>query len=205
MGDKTNKITIIAARSGIVTEAKSVRKSHLGWRLFTLIVGAVALVAIIVVVILFENRDRAHEVATNKQQQLQTAIGNVDAVGNLTKLLGDSDALIKGQSNGTYSLSDKQLAQAYANRGDVEFNRGDEKSAIADYEQAVKLDGAQQLLVGNNEFVARYHLGERKELISLLQILQKPYKDNYATGMQEHYEQYQSYIDDLQAGKDLDI
>jgi tetratricopeptide (TPR) repeat protein len=206
MGDnKTNKITIIAGRSGIVAEARRIRKGHVGWKIFALGVGASALIAIIIVLVVFENRDRTQKIATINQKQLQTTIASVDAVGDPNKLSTDSTALINGAKGGSYKVSDEQLASAYANRGDVEFNNDDYKAALTDYQQAVKLDASQQQLVGRNEFVIRYKQGERKQLIPLLQTLQKPYKNNYATGMQEHYEEYQSYIDDLQAGKELEL
>jgi hypothetical protein len=157
------------------------------------------------VLIVFARRDHAHKVAVVNQQQLQQSLNDVNAVGDLGKLKNDSNDLINGAQSGVYQVSDKQLAKAYASRGDVEFNTGDEKAALADYEKAVKLDGSQQVLVGHNEFVARYHHGERKALIPLLQTLAAALQNDHEQGAHQLYSQYQSYISDLQAGKDLDI
>jgi tetratricopeptide (TPR) repeat protein len=206
MAEQKNKITIIAARSGIIVEAKKLKRNlHLGWRLFVLGVCVVAVVAIAVVLLLFTRRDQHHKVAVIQQKTLESNITDVNAVGDMNKLGNDSDMLIKGSQSGDYQVSDKQLAQAYANRGDVEFNQQAYKAAVDDYKKAVSLNGDQQDLVGYNEFVARYHLGERDTLLPLLVTLQKPYKNNHDIGAPEHYDQYQGYIDSLKAGKELDV
>lgn len=208
MTEKSNiveKVEVIAGRAGIIVEARAKLKRKLGWRLFVIAVCVLAVVAIAVVLALFSHRDKAHKAAVVQQSQLEQSQSSPDAVGDMNKLRSDSDQLIKGSRDGTYTVSDKQLAQAYANRGDGEFNGGDEKAAVADYKQAVKLDSSQQILVGYNEFVGRYHLGERKTLVPLLQTLAKPLQNDHEQGAQQLYAQYQSYISDLQAGKDLDI
>jgi len=205
MSDRIDKVEIIAARSGIIVAAKKDGGFRLNVPMASLIVGVIALLAIGTVLAVFAAKRHTHEVAVQQQTSLQRDITSADAVGDLDKLKSDSDALIAGADSGDYKVSNKELAQAYANKGDVLFNDNDYAGAITDYKKAVQLDASQQNLVGYNEFVARYHQGERKTLVPLLQTLQKPYKDNHETGMQEHYEQYQSYIDDLQAGKELDI
>jgi Co/Zn/Cd efflux system component len=207
MGMEANKdkVTIIAGHSGIIVEAGQKKRALVGRKLFMIGVGIVAVAAVVVVVLLFANHHKKQEAATKRQNQLQKTVTNVDAYSDISKLHGDSNALIQGAQNGTYKVSNKQLAQAYAARGDAEFNSADEKSAVADYEQAVKLDASLQALVGYNEFVARYHQGERQTLIPFLQELQKPYQNNHDTGAPEQYAQYQGYIDNLQAGKELGI
>jgi tetratricopeptide (TPR) repeat protein len=205
MSEQTEKVEIIAGRAGIVVAAKKGTGFRVDWRLPALIVGSLAVLAIGIVLAVYADNRHKHTVAVKQQKSLQASISDANAVGNLNKLKNDSDALIAGAKSGTYAVSDQQLAAAYANKGDVAFNQANYTEAVADYTQAVKLDSSQQQLVGYNEFVARYHLGERKTLVPLLQTLQKPYKDNHDTGMQEHYDQYQTYIDDLQAGKELDV
>lgn len=205
MANEVRKLEVIAGRAGIVFEETVRKQSRLLWRIFAISVIVIAAGAIVAVIVLFTHRQRVHTANVAKQKQLQQQLTDVNAVGDLDTLKQDSNTLINGAKDGTFSVSNKQLAQAYANRGDAEFNQGDEKAAIADYEQAVKLDGGQQALVGYNEFVARYHLGERASLVPLLKTLQAPYKNNYDIGMQDQYAQYQKYIDDLQAGKELDI
>lgn len=199
------KVEVIAGRAGIIVEARAKRKRTLGWRLFVLGVCVAALVAIAVVLTLFTRRDQKHQADVARQSQLQESQNDVNAVGNMKKLQSDSNQLIQGTQDGTYTLTDKQLAQAYANRGDGEFNNGDETAAIADYEKAVKLDVGQQVLVGHNEFVARYHHGERKALIPLLQTLAAALQNDHEQGAHQLYSQYQSYVSDIQSGKDLDI
>jgi hypothetical protein len=203
--EEPNKVEVIAGRSGIIVEARAKLRTKLRWRLFVLSVCVVTLAAIAVVLTLFSQRDHRHQVAVAKQSQLQQGQSDVNALGDMSKLQSDSNQLIQGSKSGDYTLSDKQLAQAYANRGDGEFNDGNEKAAVADYEQAVKLDGGQQVLVGYNEFVARYHQGERKALIPLLQALAKSLQNDHEQGAHQLYAQYESYISDLQAGKDLSL
>lgn len=205
---KPETVEIVTSRSGIIVETEAPDKRELRVRLsFPLLGMYVLLVAavIAVVVVVFNRRDHDKQVAVATQRQLVQSVSNANAVGDMSKLGRDSDRLIAGAANGTYTLTDKQLAQAYANRGDVTFNAGDEKSAIADYERAVKLDGSQQVLVGDNEFVARYHQGERGSLVPLLQTLAKPLQNDHEQGAQQLYSRYESYITDLQAGKELEL
>jgi tetratricopeptide (TPR) repeat protein len=202
MADTTDTVETLPVQPGSIVAPKSIGtiRRNLG-----LIVIAVALIAMGVATSVYVSHWRAHQAIVRRQKILQSNIGNANAVGNLGTLKRDSNALIAGARSGQYKLSDVQLAQAYLNRGDVAYSSGDNRAAVADYAKAVALQPSMQLMVGNNEFLARYHLGERKTLIPLLHRLEKPLMHNYEPGVQELLEQYQAYVVNLQAGEDLSV
>lgn len=152
-----------------------------------------------------KHTDTVRKTNAVKQQKLQKSISSVDAAGNVQKLKADSDALIKGANNGTYDVSNEQLAVAYASRADTELYAKDYKAAIADYQKAAQLASSQKTAAQYGEFIARYRLGERKALIPLLQALEQPLKNSQEPQSQQQLGLYEQYIADLQAGKDLEL
>ncbi|HSX31586.1 MAG TPA: hypothetical protein VLE99_06750 [Candidatus Saccharimonadales bacterium] len=183
-------------------------KKHRGLRLPSWRVLGLCVAALVIAgggVVLYVRYKHHHDVALAQQHQAEQAISDVDRLGDPGALKADSTNLIQGAKDGSYKVSNKQLAAAYAARGDAELAAGDNKAAVSDYEQAVKLDATQKALVGYSEFVARYRTGERKTLIPMLQDMAAPLKNSHEIGAYETYVQYEGYITDLQAGKDLDL
>lgn len=142
---------------------------------------------------------------TAAQHTLQKNIADANALGNPQKLQQDSTNLIDGAANGKYDVSNADLAAAYSNRAYVELNDGKYQPALDDFRKAEQLDPSSKANSQSGEFMARYHLGERKTLIPLLQEIEKPLKNSQETGAAQQLIKYDGYISDLQAGKDLDI
>jgi hypothetical protein len=205
MTSTTDKVEMVPAQSGSIATPKKIGRVWAELSPTVLAAAVLAALALGGVLTAFAVHWHAQQVIVRQQKALQSSIDSVDAVGNPSKLKKDSDALIAGAKGGHYKVSAIELAQAYLHKGDIAYSAGDDQGAVADYAQAVALQQSIQLSVGNNEFLARYRLGERKTLIPLLQTLEKPYKNNHATGMQEQYSRYQGYIADLQAGRQLAI
>ncbi len=199
----------VGTGSGIVVGGGKQRTLHLGPRARLTVVGAaVLLVAGLASVALYvHHRDNtvAHQAVVKRQKQLVAGLNDTNKLGDLTKLKSDSAALIQGATDGSYKVSNKDLAQAYANRGTTELNAGNYKAAVTDFQMAQKLDTSQTQLVGYSEFIARYQLGERKTLIPLLQTLTKPLQNDREPQIQAILVEYNQYIADLQAGQDLPI
>ena len=171
------------------------------------LLGLAGLVALGVVVAaggaLYLHVKHAHDQKVAEQRKVQENLTGKNKLGDLAQLKADSSNLIQGDANGTYNLSNKDLAQAYVNKGDTELSAHNYKGALADYQKAAQLYPADQDLVNYGEFISRYNLGERKTLIPLLQDMAKPLKDNKDPQMQSQLVLYDQYISDLQAGKDL--
>lgn len=200
----------VGTGSGIVVGGAKHRAAlHFGPRTRLAAMGALVVLAIgligAAVYMHHKHQADAHQAVVRKQSQLVKNLNDTSKLGDLSKLKSDSSALISGAANGTYKVSNKDLAQAYANRGTAELNATNYKAAITDFQMAEKLDPSQTELVGYSEFVARYYSGERKTLIPLLQTLAKSLKNNYEPQMQSTLAQYNEYIVDLQAGQDLPI
>ncbi|HSX06146.1 MAG TPA: tetratricopeptide repeat protein [Candidatus Saccharimonadia bacterium] len=209
MKGREKKGAAVGTGSGIVVGSGKRRVLHLEpqVRVVAILVVAALVVGVAGTVLYIHHKDNetAHQAMVNRQKQLVKRLNDANSLGDLTKLKSDSSALIQGAANGTYKVPSKDLAQAYANRGTTELNAGNYKAAIADFQMAEKLDSSQTDLVGYSEFIARYHLGERKTLIPLLQTLAKSLKNNFEPQMQSTLAQYNEYIADLQAGQDLPI
>lgn len=201
MGNTRKKGVVVARSSGITVGSGA--RLHVGVRLRVLGMAAVVLLAVGGVWALCVYRQHVHDQRVVAQHRLQQSIGDVNGLGDTSKLGTDSTGLIQGAASGVYDVSDDNLAKAHAVRGDIELNAGDYKAAVADYTKAVELDSAQKELVAYGQFLARYHLGERKSLVPLLQSLAAPLKDSHNPGAPEQLALYESYVVDLQAGKDL--
>jgi tetratricopeptide (TPR) repeat protein len=205
MGDKKAKGVVIGKSSGMVVGGGA-RHFHLRLRMLVIMVVVIVLsIGMVVGALVYRHNKQTQKKAISTQQKLEknTTYGN--GLGDMDQLKKDSNDLIQGSKSGSYDVSNKQLAQAYASRGDTELNAGDYKSAVADYQKAVELDSSMLQTVGYGEFLARYHLGERKELVSLLQQLEKPLKNNHDPQIQQQVTLYDAYIADLQAGKELEL
>jgi tetratricopeptide (TPR) repeat protein len=206
MGDEQNHEVQPIQVSPVVGGARSAAQQRKIWYVVITVVVAVILVAGGVLIYRsHKHRQRAHEQVMAQQKALKDSIKDVNAIGDLDKVKADANNLINGTQDGTYNVSNKELAQAHMARGDAELNGKDYKAAVADYDQAVKLDASLQTMVGYSQFVARYHLGERGSLIPLLETLSKPLKDSHESGSQQQLAQYETYIADLQSGKELEL
>jgi len=203
MGDRKHKGVVTAKHTGLVVRSRPPRLH------FTARLQLLCLILIVVAAgsawIVLAQRRAVHNRHVAVQHKLQHDISDVNSQGNIQKLKVDSDSLIQGVATGAYSMSNKDLAQAYIARGDAELNSGDYKAAIADYAKVVQLDSSQKRLVAYGEFLARYHLGERRTLVPLLESLEAPLKNSHETGAPEQLALYEGYVTDLQAGKDLEL
>lgn len=199
-----------AKSSGVVVGTGQTSGLHLGPR--AKIIALYAAAAIVLggigtgVYMYVRHADEVRQAKVAKQKQLQKKVSDVNGVGDLDKLKADSNTLITGAAKGTYDVSTEELAQAYISRADAELNSKDYKAAVADYQKASKLDSSQKTAALYGEFLGRYRIGERKELVPLLQELQKPLKDDHESpSSQQQFATYDQYIADLQAGKDLEL
>jgi tetratricopeptide (TPR) repeat protein len=205
MGDHTGKVVVNAGKSGIVVETEA---KHWPAATRLLLVATCTLLAVALggtTTVWYLHHKHAHDALVAQQQQLQKSVTGADRIGNITKLKADSDSLIQGAADGTYKLTNVQLAQAYNSRADTELSGGNYKEALADYQKAVQLDASLTITVGYGEFLARYHLGERETLVPLLQTLEKPLQNDHEMQSQQQLALYQSYETDLRAGRDLAI
>jgi tetratricopeptide (TPR) repeat protein len=204
MGEKPKMDTMPDNDPKIVIGVGTRRKWRPSRRVQIVLVLALALVLVGVgATVVYLQRKHNHEQVVAKQKKLESRVSDIDSYGNLDKLKTDTNELIKGAGDGTYDVSSKQLAQAYALRGDTKLNERKYQDALDDYKKAVELDASRKVYVGYGEFIARYNLGERKELIPLLRSLQKPLKDSFESQNQQQFALYEQYAADLEAGKDL--
>lgn len=208
MGEQTKKAVVAAQRSGIVVGSGS-RSFHLGPRLRLALLGVVAIVLLAVVVGgVWSLRTHAKQVRAQRaaeQHKLQQSTHDADAMGDPQQLKQDTTTLINGATSGKYDVSNANLGKAYSDRGYVELNSSNYQAALDDFKKAEQLDSTSKAQSQYGEFLARYHLGERKTLIPLLQELEKPLKGSKEVGAAEQLVQYEDYISSLQAGKDLTL
>lgn len=201
MGRHNKKRVMIAKSSGITVGSGGIYADP-GRRTVVILVAAGILLFGGAAVLLYEKH--VHDQHAAAAKKLQATVRSADSLGNDAKLKADSDSLIQGAANGTYSVKSADLAQAYISRADVELNAGNYKAALADYEKAAQVDSSQKQAVAYGEFLSRYHLGERSTLVPLLQSMEVPLKDNHDDPQaQQQLALYDQYIADLQAGKDL--
>ncbi len=204
MGKHTNKGVVVASGSGIVIGTGAKKRIHIGPRMRVVLTCAAVVVLVGGAAGAYAyHKYQDHKAVVAKQKELQSSVTN--SIGDTQKLHTDTTSLIQGATNGTYKISNKDLAAAYAARGDAELNSGDNKSAVTDYGQAVKLEPSMTTTVGYGEFLARYRLGERKTLIPLLQQLDAPIKNSKDFQDQGQSATYESYITDLQQGEELPL
>lgn len=205
----SKKGVVVAKSSGMVVGTGARHGLLLGSR--AKIYGLCAAVLLVIagagtgVYVYKKHADKVHRENVAKQRDLQKSVSDVNAVGDVQKLKTDSNNLINGAKNGTYNVSDEQLAAAYVSRADAELNTKDYRAALADYQKAAQLDSSQKTAAQYGEFMSRYRLGERKTLIPLLEQLKQSLQKSDEPMSGQQLGLYSQYIADLQAGKDLDI
>jgi len=213
MGRRTKKAVVVASGSGMVIGTGAVEKKHrrhirkrwhIGPRMrLVLLVAPVAVLVLGIPGAGIARWHTHHSATVSRQKTLQNSA--YENIGEPDKLAADTTSLIQGAANGTYHVSDKQLAMTYAARGDAELNSGNNEAAVADYKKAVELDSSQVAVVGYGEFLARYRLGERKTLVPLLQQLNALIKNSREFQDQDQSAAYEQYITDLQQGQELPL
>jgi hypothetical protein len=112
-----------------------------------------------------QNNIRLHDL----QKRLNGAlIDSNDAV-----IIADTTRLIHEQNVGNFNVSSQNLANYYLDRGTSRLNLKQYKGAITDLKTAAKLDSDLRIAALQGEVIAGYGLGERKQLVPILQNLEK--------------------------------
>lgn len=192
--------------TGIVVGTGKKRRFHVSRSMA--IVGACVFVVLVIaggITYVVLHQRHAHQVRVAEQQKLQSNVSDANAIGDPQKLKADSTTLIDGAKSGKYSVSNTNLAKAYTDRGYVELSANNYQPALDDFRKAEQTDPTNKDQAQYGEFLARYHLGERKTLVPLLQEMEKPLQNNHDIGAPQQLAQYDGYITDLQAGKDLEL
>ncbi len=185
-------------------------KATAWWRWFTRRIVLLPLAAIILVLLglwVFNsvnnsiNKDGA---TTADQKSLETSLAAAIASANNSQgVVHLVDRLISGQKNGVFTYTDAQLSQLYLDRAAAYLNLAQYKSAVADYEQAIKLDDSNKLAALQGEVEARYGLGERDKLIPLYKQLVALESKSDNPMHNSAVAQYQSNIQALQTGQEI--
>lgn len=134
------------------------------------------------------------------QSSLQSSLSSANDVQGIIYTAG---RLIAGQKNGTFTLTNSDLSQIYLDRASAYMSTSQYNNAIADYEQAIKLDGSNKYVALEGEVQAKYKLGDRKQLIPIYQELINLAQYSQDPMHNSALAQYQANIQTLQSGQEL--
>jgi hypothetical protein len=184
-----------------------VGKPEVHWlrkRKVLVVVAVVIVVAIVVAVWLYmrpPGRDMAAENAeiATLQSSLDTATSNADYQG----VINITSQLINGAKNGSFSLSNSQLALYHTDRAEAYLGQNQYALVTPDCEATVSLDSSQKLAALEIEFEARYKLGDRQQLIPILQEIISLAKNNGGSGNIDAVQQYQQDIQSIQQNQEI--
>jgi hypothetical protein len=106
-------------------------------------------------------------------QRLQRSLNVAVSDNNNKLIISDTTQLIHGQKNGDFNVSLQHLANYHLDRGTSLLNLDQYSSAMIDFRTATALDSKLQIAALQGEVIAGYDMGERRQLIPVLQELAK--------------------------------
>lgn len=149
----------------------------------------------------------AISIRDQNNQRLKTSLlaSAYSQQGKAQTIVASCSQLIDGVKKGTFSLSKAQLASIYLQRAAAYLQLGTYVAADNDAAKATSYDAAQELAPLQIELRARYQLGQRQQLIPILQRLMvlkakttDPMADSAIT-------QWQGVIDAIKANQDIQL
>jgi hypothetical protein len=105
------------------------------------------------------------------EHALQTSLSLVSNSPDNQDIVAITTQLIVGAAAGSFKLSNSQLAQYHIDKAAALINLKQYNQAIMDSQAAANLDSGLKLPALQAEFEARYNVGQRTQLIPLLQQL----------------------------------
>ena len=146
------------------------------------------------------------DAALNKaeQQTLQTSLGLALDSSDDQTIVNTTTQLIDGAKSGRFSFSNGMLAQYYLDEATSLLNLKQYAQAIPAFEEAPKLDSSNQQAALEGEVMARYDMGQRQQLIPLLEQLKQLAK-NSGDPLSNTPEQYQADITAIQHNQEVNL
>jgi tetratricopeptide (TPR) repeat protein len=176
------------------------RKKRIIWISLTVLI---VLVAGIVVLRLVHDARRPNTAGAGQlkslQKNLQVAMDGANSQG-VVDLVG---GILSGQAVRTFTVTDAQLSMYHLDRASAYLNLKQYKNAVADYEQAITLNGTNTLAALQGEVEARYKLGDRQQLIPVYQQMIQLDSNSQNPMRGSDIAQYQDNIQTLQQGGEL--
>lgn len=169
-------------------------------------------IAVLVIFILalgawyFTNKPKTDTTTENAEvKTLQTTLDTATNSGDSQSVINVSSQLIKGDKNGTFTVSKSDLAQYYIDRASAYLNLGQYAPAASDSEAAISTDGSFKLSALQLEFESRYKEGDRQQLIPILQQIVSLEKTSGNPRWGDTAAQYQQDITSIQQGQEIDF
>lgn len=154
----------------------------------------------------FTNKPTTDKSTENAEvKTLQTSLDTATNNGDSPSVISVSSQLIKGDKNGTFSLSKSDLAQYYIDRASAYMNLGQYAQAASDSEAAAAADNSFKLSALQIEFEARYKEGDRQPLIPILQQIVSLEKTSGDPRWGDAAAQYKQDITSIQQGQEINF
>lgn len=154
----------------------------------------------------FTNKPKTDTPTENAEvKTLQTSLDTATNSGDSQSVINVSSQLIKGDKNGTFTLSKSDLAQYYIDRASAYLNLGQYAAAASDSEAAISANNNFKLSALQLEFEARYKEGDRQQLIPILQQIVSLEKTSGDPRWGDAAAQYQQDITSIQQGQEINF
>lgn len=154
----------------------------------------------------FTNKPKTDTPTENAEvKTLQTSLDTATNSGDSQSVINVSSQLIKGDKNGTFTLSKSDLAQYYIDRASAYLNLGQYAAAASDSEAAISANNNFKLSALQLEFEARYKEGDRHQLIPILQQIVSLEKTSGDPRWGDAAAQYQQDITSIQQGQEINF
>ena len=181
----------------VVISSEERKKSVLKIGALVATVGGVVVAVLVVAITLWVQR-------VNEQKKLQSELASAVNANDNREVVTVATQLIDGQKARKYSVNNHDLAIDYLDRASSHLNLKQYPEAVPDFQEATKLDGSDKQAALQGEINARYMLGERKELVPLLQQLIDAIKHD-PDPMNVTPEQYEGAIKAIQNNQEPDL
>src|SRR5487761_1645163 len=176
----------------------------------TLILAVVVVVVSVAAGVWFLTRPpKADTTAENAEiKTLQTTLSSdLDSgeASNTSNIINVTTQLINGVKAKNFTISNSQLAMSYLDRATAYLNQNQYAQAVADSESATSVDSSDKLPAYQIEFEARYQIGDRQQLIPMLQQIVQLLESGGKPGNRDNLLQYQQDIQSIQQNQEINF
>lgn len=147
------------------------------------------------------------DAATNKAEQhtLQVSLTTALNEANDKQIVSITNRLINGEKQGRFQIDNATLSGYYLVLASSDVNLNNYADAVTAYDTAQKLDSSSQFAALQGELIAKYKLGQRQQLIPLLEQLKAAAKKNNPDQQSGTPAQYQYDIERLQHNQEINL
>lgn len=179
------------------------------WLRAVVILPIIAVLAITLASVILYRHDHARNVANANAQELKLLQQNLAVelknANNPKGVIDTLNTIIGGIDSKTYVVPANSLGQYYENRADAHTQLKEYKQAIPDYQLSRKYNSSLQQASLQGEFFAGYQIGERKQLIPVLQQLVTLESKSDFPLASTLVQQYQGEIQAIQDNQELQL